>query len=142
MVRTWPSVLQRHIAHLIADCPCQTSKNTTPHLLQLAGSTHRENGADSAPPLSQGSSDKKGEKRPHPKGVSGHYNNTNVRISCSTCTTLHLLCILLPPMSLQNTDRANQTSSGSKAQIMNAYDLDSEPTYQISSFAHKTHTNH
>ncbi|KAK3503339.1 hypothetical protein B0T13DRAFT_444698 [Neurospora crassa] len=34
------------------------------------------------------------------------------------------------------------TSSGFKAQIMNAYDLDSEPTHQISTFAHKTHTNH
>lgn len=129
MVRTWRSVLQRRIAHLLADFPCRTS-------------TDRTNGADRVPPLSQGSSDKKSEKQPRPKGVSGYWDDTNVRISCSTCRTLHYSAYRSHPCLCRTLTQPIRPAQNPRLTLQPPLKSPvSTPTRYLHHFR-RTHTNH
>lgn len=100
MVRTWRSVLQCRIAHLLADFPCLSVCRISTHRDHSSAcswqhSHSQNNCADRVPPtFSQGSSNSSNKRSPkelYPRGITGGYGSSNVSIFCS-------ICISLPPM--------------------------------------------
>ena len=129
MVRTWLSVLPtshcplaRRFSPVLVPHPQSQAAH---HLLQLAALTHLQNQfvLTSVPPLSQGSSNSSNKQGPEYRGVTGGYGPSKVSIQFFVASAFR------PPMFLQDTNQANQTSPENRPKLITAADFLSDSEF-------------